>query len=281
MNLTESIESAERMFRQILEDFFVSVYDEKNLFSHGIDHHRRVWYYASELLNIPLRHSNSKPSCSASKLIIACYLHDIGMIIEPGPRHGKHSRKLCMQFLHKNNLNEDEYRDVLDTIEDHDRKDYLSEHCRHDLLTVLSVADDLDAFGFTGIYRYSEIYLTRGISPLQIGYLILENAEKRVEYIDRIFGADNFYVQNHIKRYKILHNFFIQYNIQADSYNFKTDNIEGYCGVIQLFILMIRNKMSIKDFFAEVEIYEDDVIIGSFVKGFKSELSSGRQEDQK
>ena len=31
--------------------------------------------------------------------------------------------------------------------------------------TILSVADDLDAFGFTGIYRYLEIYLTRGINP--------------------------------------------------------------------------------------------------------------------
>ena len=51
MNLTASIESAELKFKQILEDFFVSVYDEKNLLSHGIDHHRRVWNYARELLS--------------------------------------------------------------------------------------------------------------------------------------------------------------------------------------------------------------------------------------
>ena len=44
-------------------------------------------------------------------------------------------------------------------------KIYLRRQDRNDLLTVLSVADDLDAFGFTGIYRYSEIYLTRGINP--------------------------------------------------------------------------------------------------------------------
>ena len=64
MNLTVSIESAELKFRQILEDFFVSVYDEKDLFSHGIDHHRRVWSYAKELLSIPLRQYNSRPACT-------------------------------------------------------------------------------------------------------------------------------------------------------------------------------------------------------------------------
>ena len=102
------------------------------------------------------------------------------MSVEPGPRHGKHSRELCLQFLDKNNLPEKDYQDVLDTIENHDRKEYTSKTGKNDLLTVLSVADDLDAFGFAGIYRYSEIYLTRGITPSQIGYLILENARKKI-----------------------------------------------------------------------------------------------------
>jgi HD superfamily phosphodiesterase len=137
MNLMGAIESAELMFKQILEDFFVSVYDEENLFSHGIDHHRRVWAYAKELLSIPIRQYNSKPGCSPSKLIIVCYLHDIGMSVEPGPRHGKHSRELSMLFLEKNNLNKNDYKDVLDTIENHDRKDYTSETVRNDLLTIL------------------------------------------------------------------------------------------------------------------------------------------------
>jgi HD superfamily phosphodiesterase len=86
MNLTVSIESAELEFKQILEDFFVSVYDEKSLLSHGIDHHRRVWVYAKELLFTRFLHTGLRPACSPSKLIIACYLHDIGMAIETGPR---------------------------------------------------------------------------------------------------------------------------------------------------------------------------------------------------
>jgi hypothetical protein len=272
MNLTLSIESAELIFKQILEDFFVSQYDEKNLYSHGIDHHRRVWNYAKELLAIPFSQFNSNPTCSPSKLIIACYLHDIGMSVEPGPQHGKHSMELCKFFLEKNNLYENDYQDILDTIENHDRKDYPSETGRNDLLMVLSVADDLDAFGYTGIYRYSEIYLERGINPLNLGHLTLENAEKRFDHFKRIFGNHSYYIKKHSIRYKILNNFFIQYNKQADSYNFTTDDPEGYCGLIQLFIKLIRTKMAIKDLFIEAKIYEDDIIIGPILNGLKLEL---------
>jgi hypothetical protein len=280
MNLTASIESAELRFRQILEDFFVSVYNEKNLYSHGIDHHRRVWHYARELLFIPFIDQNSLPPCSPSDLIIACYLHDIGMSVEPGPRHGIVSRDMCLQFLQKNNLNIRVFKEVLDTIEYHDRKDYLTETGQNDLLNILSVADDLDAFGFTGIYRYSEIYLTRGITPVQTGYLISENAKKRFDNFERIFGRETFYVKIHRKRYEILKNFFIHFNKQAMSYDFKSSDKEGYCGVIQLFILMISNKMSLHDFFLDAEFYQDDVVIGSYIDGLKSELSSDSEHMQ-
>jgi hypothetical protein len=272
MNLTASIESAELRFRQILEDFFVSVYDEKNLYSHGIDHHRRVWRYARELLFVPLINNNSGPSCNPSELIIACYLHDIGMSVEHGPRHGKVSRELGTQFLEKNNLHEKDFKNVLDTIEYHDRKDYFAKTGRNDLLNLLSVADDLDAFGFTGIYRYSEVYLTRGITPVRLGHLVLENAKKRFDNFETIFGTDAFYVQIHRKRYSILKSFFTHYNKQAGTYDFSTAEIEGYCGVIQLFMLMINSKMSFRDFLTETEQYQDDVVIGSYFDGLKSEL---------
>ncbi len=128
MNLTVLIDSAELRFKQVLEDFFVSVYDEKNLLSHGIDHHRRVWNYAKELLIHKVNSVKAETSLRPSKLIIACYLHDIGMSVEPGPRHGIQSRELCLQFLKKYNLHVNDYEDVLDTIENHDREGlYLKE----------------------------------------------------------------------------------------------------------------------------------------------------------
>ncbi len=52
MNLNRIIESAEKQYKQILEDYFVSVYNERSAPSHGIDHHRRVWKYSGELLKV-------------------------------------------------------------------------------------------------------------------------------------------------------------------------------------------------------------------------------------
>ena len=85
------------------------------------------------------------------------------MSVDPGVKHGKHSRDLCQRFLMENNLPENDFTDVLEAIENHDNKDYSGNTIQNDLLTILSISDDLDAFGITGIYRYSEIYLTRGI----------------------------------------------------------------------------------------------------------------------
>src|SRR5665647_1729436 len=100
MNITGTIESAEKQFKQILEDFFISVYNEKSLCSHGIDHHRRVWNYAKDLIRlIPLMNKNQIIRLP-SETIIACYLHDIGMAVDHGPIHGKHSRDLCLSLIH-------------------------------------------------------------------------------------------------------------------------------------------------------------------------------------
>jgi HD superfamily phosphodiesterase len=274
MNLTASIESAELRFKQILEDFFISVYDEKNLPSHGIDHHRRVWGYAKELLSRFCCRNNSHSTCDPSKLIIASYIHDIGMSVEPGPRHGKISRDFCIQFFDRYNLDKDEYTDVLETIENHDKKDYSADTGTGSLLTILSVADDLDAFGFIGIYRYSEIYIKRGIDPHNLGYLIRENASKRFQNFATIFSLWNEYVQSHRKRYNILDEFFVHYNIKAASCDFNSYDPEGYCGIIQLFTTMSMKKLSLQDLFFEAGKYRNDIIIASYVNGLNSELHS-------
>jgi HD superfamily phosphodiesterase len=264
MNLTGIIESAEKQFKQILEDFFISVYNEKSLSSHGIDHHRRVWNYSKELLKLfPLK-TPAKISQLPTELIIASYLHDIGMSVDPGIRHGKHSKNLCIQFLSKNNLAQNDFRDVLDAIENHDDKDYTQNASMDELLVILSVADDLDAFGFTGIFRYLEIYLTRGIEPDKIGYLIGENAKKRIDNFVKIFGADSEIVQKHIRRYHILDNFFSKYNEQLPSYHFGTLLPSGYCGVVEVILFMMKNNLLLIDFFFDPSKFTSDKVIRWF-----------------
>jgi HD superfamily phosphodiesterase len=273
MNLTVTTESAENLFKQILEEFFISQYDEKLLPSHGIDHHRRVWSYAKEISILLNSHNLIKDSLLPSKLIIACYMHDIGMSVDPGFIHGKLSRDLCIRFMEKNRIEEADYPDVLYAIENHDNKEYKSTSDRSDLLSILSVADDLDAFGFIGIYRYSEIYLTRGINYSDIGKMISDNAKKRFENFVSSYGFEDSLVPKHKKRFNILENFFDEYNKQVSVYEFESDRPAGYCGVVEILKEIVLKKMTLEDVCRESWKYSKDPVIQWFFNEFVSELT--------
>jgi len=194
------------------------------------------------------------------------------MSVDSGIKHGIHSKNLCIQFLVKNNLDENDYSDVLDAIENHDNKDYSSNRSANFLLKILSVADDLDAFGFTGIYRFAEIYLTRGIDPEKIGYQITDNAEKRFSNFVRTFGFGEEIVEKHKKRYEVLNNFFIKYNEQLPSCHFGTKNPSGYCGVVEILDYLIKNKIELKKIILHSEKYLVDPIISWYFSELKKEL---------
>ncbi|HLN21959.1 MAG TPA: HD domain-containing protein [Bacteroidales bacterium] len=205
MDPSRLIISSEQQFKKILEGFFLTVYNESLLPSHGIDHHRRVWRYAVELLNLP--GNTPEDSRLTDSLIIASYLHDAGMAYEPGPRHGWKSAELCRRFLELNNLDEKDFPGLLNTIIEHDNKDYPEEN-NDNLLKLLSLADDLDAFGFAGIYRYLEIYFHRGIEPLTVAGMIRTNAAGRFRNFSRCVPGNIPFFINHEKRFIILDEFF-------------------------------------------------------------------------
>jgi HD superfamily phosphodiesterase len=272
MNLTVIIESAELQFRQVLEEYFISVYGEKYLSSHGIDHHRRVWNYAKEILTLPYNNHKFKDIRLPAKLIIACYMHDIGMSIETGIRHGMQSKDLCLKFLRNNQFPEADFTDVLDAIEHHDQKEYEGDKTVSDILNILSVSDDLDAFGFAGIYRYSEIYLTRGGDPATIGYQICENAVKRFGNFKSKYESSGEFFQKHKSRYEILENFFTRYNNQIKTYKFGSGHPYGYPGVIEVLMNMIIDNREENGFIEEPEKYSYDKTMFWYFCGLNSEL---------
>ena len=276
MTQTDTIASAELRFRQSLEEFFISIYDEKSLSSHGINHHRRVWAYAKTILTIFSDHDRSLIPRLSSQLLIASYLHDIGMHLDKGFRHGRYSREFCVQFLNKNNLPEKEFQDVLFAVENHDNKDYSGNNNVNDLLRILSVADDLDAYGFTGIFRYTEIYLSRDIEPQKIGFMILENAEKRYENFSNIFKPYYDFVQQHKKRYDILDLFFKEYNRQSGSYPFDSVEPSGHCGVVDIIHKAVQKKETFDNVLRKTKNQSQDKVIRWFADGLLRETEQGQ-----
>jgi len=274
MKIADPIQSAEIRFKYILELFFKGIYDEFVLPSHGLDHHRRVWNYSKDLLNLAPGLNQTNIFSLPSKLIIACYLHDIGMSVEKGIRHGMHSKDLCTEFLIKNNLSVTDFHDVLEAIEYHDKKDYSGDNDVSDLLRILSSADDLDAFGYTGIYRYLEIYLTRGISLSEIGYRINENAIIRFDNFEKIFISAPEFVAKHKARFEILYKFFTNYNKQVTEYKFGSPQPSGYCGVAELIADSMNKKQGLEFISKNYVKIGNDPVIQDFLKELASDLTT-------
>lgn len=238
---------AEKKYINQLEEFFTRVWGETNLHSHDIDHHRRVWLFAKELFTALYNEEKAAPF-SAEKLLIASYIHDAGMSLDSGVNHGVHSRSLCSKFLSDNNLPENEFAEVLDAIEMHDNKEVDYSLSSNQVLKLLAAADDLDAFGFTGIYRYSEIYLARGVPYSELGIRIKQNAGSRFRNFMTVFGHFSELVAKHHTRYLILDEFFSSYNEEISSRNNETWSPAGkYSSLFRLFAEMTGRKIPLKD----------------------------------
>ncbi len=255
--------SADNELKCSLESFFKKHYPDSYLISHGLDHHRRVWSFARELLE---GEHEDHDKHFISNLLVACYLHDIGMAVDPGIKHGIQSRKLCQEFLDLNHIPEKEYVKALKAIEKHDDKEYKNKTGHSGILRFLSVADDLDAFGFIGIFRYVEIYLERGMPPGSLGDPVIENAGKRFLNFKTSFPDKQDLYQKHFARLSILTDFFGKYNDQLPGYTFGTGNPSGYCGVIEL----LRNISAGSE--PDNAIIQRDPVIRNFFESFRKEI---------
>lgn len=277
--LDKSFMLAEESLKEQIESYFLSVYPSKHLISHGLEHHQRVWNYAKEVLSFSdLSLINSDP-LFIQKLMIACFFHDIGMAIDYGVNHGTISRNLCIEFLKKHDPDSQHYIDVLEAIQFHDDKDYNSPLHLNPILKILSVADDLDAFGFTGIFRYSDIYLRRNVNPMELGKRIRKNAFSRFQNFLQNDNLSQQLIRKHSDRFRILDDFFLKYNEQVDDYVFGTTNSSGYCGVIDIFFSSIGDGQE-QDFSNILIRHSKDPVITWYLEGINSELNHPKLRKQ-
>jgi hypothetical protein len=264
MHSVSPILSAESEYKKQLEEFFSSVYDEKELPSHGLSHHRRVWQYSKELAESTFNDTTAADSSFAANLIIAAYLHDIGMTINKGPDHGSQSAAFCIKFLDDRNMSREEFRPAIDAIINHDKKDYPKDKYSSKLLDILCIADDLDAFGVSGIYRYAEIYLKRNIGFAELGVRIIDNAKTRYRNFLEKYGDSKELTSHHGSRYKQLIDFFTSYNNQLGSYKFGCSAPSGFCGVVEIIDASLKHRSDPVSYYTEYYKHINDDFISSF-----------------
>ncbi len=179
--------------------------------SHDHRHHIRVWNFACEILLAMDETGIPIPAELPEQLIIACLYHDVGLTVTRGEKHGAESVRLLkklgpLKFQHL------KVQPLFHAIEHHDDKSYSEGGNRDDmpgLPEVLSGADDLDALGAIGVYRYAEIYLLRGIPGKELPGRVLDNLNGRMRMLKRIFGRLPGFMERHAKRYDVTRDFYM------------------------------------------------------------------------
>jgi len=151
--------------------------------SHDQYHHYRVWYHMKQLLSELVHAGISVNQEMPEMAIIAAFFHDIGMVRTLDESHGLAGKEMCLEYFRNNGLAFPSGIDkILHAIEKHDDKSpgkKAQPAAGTDLLSILSTCDDLDAYGYIGIYRYAEIYLLRGVSENDLPGRVLSNLENR------------------------------------------------------------------------------------------------------
>jgi hypothetical protein len=267
-----AMENAEDKFLLILYRYVRNLFLITPLPSHDHDHHLRVWIFAKSLVN---ELSGKKIMISAEQaenLILAVFFHDTGLTRNLKADHGLDSRKICEQFIQDNPLLfKTDITPALVAIERHDNKNYLPDEPgkRVSILNLLSLCDDLDAYGAIGILRYAEIYLLRGVSSEQLASRVLPNIRNRFDYFASHDWLPALFLRYHKKRFDYAYQFF------QDLYEHPESGISiANNQIINIYMDQVtRGKNGIEGF-ADIMQDSDSDIMKAFGKVLKAELKS-------
>ena len=181
------ISLAEEKYGETLREECRHLLGHAGIPSHDHRHHERVWNNASLLLDKLYEAGMSTDPLLAVRAIIAAFFHDTGLTVNSGAGHGRESRHLCSLFLARTDISPGDCREILDAVEKHDNKDYPGASEPSSLAALISVADDMDAFGETGIERYKEIYSMRGIGAADMPGLVTANVRSRLRHLESTY----------------------------------------------------------------------------------------------
>ena len=181
------ITAAEEKYRKLLSGECRRIFSGTSMPSHDHLHHERVWENAARLLERMYNNGLISDPGLAEKAVIAAFFHDTGLTVNRGPEHGLESRNICSIFLDASHFCEKDRTEILDAVEMHDNKEYTGNSDPASLAAIISVADDMDAFGETGISRYEEIYSLRGVTAGDMPAMIIRNVLSRFRHLESTY----------------------------------------------------------------------------------------------
>lgn len=138
------------------------------------------------------------------------------------------------------------------------------------------MADDLEAMGTIGVYRYAEIYLMRQMELSELGSRILENAEVRYENLKQSCSLCQVLMRSCYSEFEVLRNFYQEYNTQLLLELSPEHVYAGSLGVIN-YIRTLGMEEKIRPEYLSKHIAQEDATVKSFFKTLSNELDQARQ----
>lgn len=272
----DSIKRAETYWKPTLVAYLQHIYRNTHLPSHDLNHHLRVWEYSKQLLWEIEKDGAVRCNFNAEQVLVACLFHDTGLIHDRGERHGYQSRLICEQFFKESpDYTIENFDSVLHAIEHHDDKSVKS--CKTDisrgvdLVTLVSTADDLDAVGLVGIFRYIEIYALRGVQEKDLPTRVIENLQNRRANFQRHFSYLKPFSDHQHERYSVALNFFETLNQEVI---FGGKQQDDYIQITRLLIdCLINQQTEIDEVIQKGIALSSNRVITAYFKGLSDELS--------
>jgi HD superfamily phosphodiesterase len=276
------IDQAEKNWLHKMYSFAKEEFHSTFLPSHDHSHHLRVWNISKKLLREMASPPSSLSPALVEGVLIASLFHDLGMVQSTREDHGSLGKELCRTwFLESGHTPPDNFDRILEAIELHDRKEtriYPDKESGRSpgILGILSVADDLEALGVIGIYRYAEIYLCRGIAMEKLGMRILENAELRFRNLSSS-GIASKVIGEYKQEFDVLIRFFTSYMQQLQETDHAEKCMDGQLGVINYIrTRSIEQKIRPEDLANLAEEEGAELMIKNFFSTLKNELEKER-----
>jgi len=277
------ITQVENTWLDVISTFAGELFSDTFLPSHDPAHHQRVWNISKELLNEVSRWNPFLDYALVEGILIAALFHDLGMAESTREDHGKLGRSLCESWFNSpHRIAPELFSEILDAIEMHDIKDKaiyasIQPEQKPEILSILSIADDLEALGCIGIYRYAEIYLERGIPLAELGKRILENAGRRYRTLINCCGYLGAIIRKYEQQYSELKLFFEHYNHQVEYVPNPEKVFKGQLGVINYIrTLGIQEQLRPEELYDRIRDRTSDPAINNYFRTLMYELDRAR-----
>lgn len=271
----EYILSVEEAWLEDVTSFVKDLFKDIYLPSHDHSHHLRTWK-ASKLIMREIAVFNvSITEEFVEAALLASLFHDTGISETRGIAHGTKGKNIYLKFITENHPGEPAmHQQIARAIEMHDQKTesiFIPFHWDRppDLLTMISIADDMDAMGTIGIYRYAEIYLHRGTPLKSLGMTLLENISIRYNNFSKASTLVPSLINKTKPKFQEILNFYDSYNQQLLTDDDPLQVYSGHIGIINY----IRNfsvigKIHPMEFMSALENFQ----VGKYVLDFFAKL---------